>query len=539
MDDDYGRRATRILGKPMTNEREAQGTNIHVPSSSSSSTPLFPGTLPSDVMHPFRSSALSVPPDFHNAGSRAALLPGEAESQRDLQPPSSGFPAAQSITERMPTLEQQLASLIKEQQRRTLPLTVEQQLASFIEEQQGRGSSFQNSSSVPLDRALTMDQIQASLTDHQQGRHQPFQAPSNALDRMPTSIDQLLASLNDGRGSFQATSSVRNSAPSLDGHQASLLEEQQVKTGDFQERRMPSIEQLLAALNDEHQRRHGSFQATSSHPNSSSILDQQGYRGSSQDMISTINEQGYRTSFQDMIPTIDQQGHRGSIPTIDQQGFRSSSQDMQPTIEQQLASLIQAADFTSPSNFLAEYQLSLPLSAEHLHRMVGKLQRDFAPLQRDFAPQAQPDIQTQAAGCSSGTAYEGHRVNPLPAGVPRECPVAMPAPYGNQETFPGKLYCLLVEAEREGNDHIISFTPDGGAFKINNREAFIEVESPKHFRHTHITSFVRQLNFYGFKRQAKGPNRGGFAHPYFLRGHPELLVKIEKKEAKQRAKKGR
>jgi hypothetical protein len=477
-------------------------------------------------MHPFRNSALSVlPPDFHNAGSRAALLPGEAESRRDLQPRSSSFPVAQSITERMPTLEQQLASLVKEQQRRALPLTVEQQLAAFIEEPQGRGNSFQNSSSIPLGRALTMDHVQASLTDHQQGTHQPFQAPNNALDRMPTSIEQLLASLNDGCGSFQLTNSVQNSAPKIDEHLASLLEEQQGRTGDFQDRRMPSMEQLLASLNDEHQRRHGSFQATSS-----SILEQQGYRDSSQDMILTVDQQGYRGSSQ------------GMIPNINQQGYRSSSQDMQPTIEQQLASLIQATDFTSPSNVLPpEHQLPLPLSPEHLHRL-GQLQRDFAPLQHNFAPkdaQDQPEIQTQAGNCNAGTGYEGHRVNPLPVGVPREYPVAMPAPYGNQETFPGKLYCLLVEAEREGNDHIISFTPDGGAFKINNREAFIEVESPKHFRHTHITSFVRQLNFYGFKRQSKGPNRGGFAHPFFLRGHPELLVKIEKKEVKQRTKKSR
>jgi hypothetical protein len=493
MEDDYGRRAARILGKLETNVREGQGTNMPSPSS----TPLFPGTLPSDVMHPFRNSDLSAPPhDLQNAGTRAVLSPSEAESRSDLQPHSSSFPAAQS----MPSLEQQLASLIKEEQRRTLPWTVEQQLASFIEEQQGRRDSFQNSSFIPLGRALSMDHVQASLTDHQQVRHQPFQAPNNALERMPTSIEQLLASLNDGRGSFQATSSDQNNASTIDEHLASL---QQGRTGDFQDRRMPSFEQLLASLNDEHQRRHGPFQATSSLPNSSSILDHQGYRGLSQ----------------------------GMLPTVDQQGYRSSSQDMQPTIEQLLASLIQTADFASSSNVLPDHQLPLPLSPEHLHRL--------GQLQRDFAPQAQPDIQTQAAGCNAGTTCEGHRVNPLPTGVPREFPVAMPAPYGNQETFPGKLYCLLAEAEKDGNDQIISFTPDGRAFKIHNRQAFIEEVSPKHFRHTHITSFVRQLNFYGFKRQPKGPNRGGFAHPFFLRGHPELLVEIEKKEVKQRAKKGR
>lgn len=381
-------------------------------------------------------------------------------------------------------------SLIKEQQRRsTLPLTIEQQLASFIEEQQGR-SSFQRSRSIQQARDLNIDHTQASLTDQQQGtgRYQPFQATNNAPDRMPT-IEQLLASLNGGLGSFQRTSPLQNSNATLDEQLASLIKEQQDRSGDFQDRRMMSIEQLFASLNDEQQRRYGSFQATSSLPNSTSIIEEQ-----------------------------------RAFSLERQQGYRDSSQDRIPTIEQQVAFLMQAGDFTNlssrvTSNVLREHQPSPP-SPEHLH--------------------LQPEIQAQAGGCNIGTANDSYLAAcPIPSGVPREFPVPMPPPYGSQETFPGKLYCLLVEAEREGNDHIISFTPDGTAFKINDREAFIEVESPKHFRHTHITSFVRQLNFYGFKRQPKGPNRGGFAHPFFLRGHPELLVKIEKKDIRQGAKKAR
>jgi hypothetical protein len=573
MDDDhYGPRAKIILGKSGTNDSESQVTNVPSPSSA----PTFPRTFPSNETLPFHNSAQSVPPDFQSAGSRAAFLAG-AESQRG----SNNFPAAQSIAERMPTLEEQLASLIEEQQRRTLPpLTIEQQVASFIEEQQGRNNLIQRSQSIPF----SIDHAQASWTDQQQGRRQSFQATNSVADRMPT-IEQLLASLNGGRGSFHATTSDEENRTTI---LASLLNEQQGRTSDFQAGRMPSVEQLLTSLNDEHQRRNGSFQASSSIPNSTSTLEeqlafllerQQGNRGPSQDMIPSIDQQDYRRSSQgmiptfdqqvdrglshdrmtsieqhryrglsqDRIPTIEQQAYRGSsqdmIPTIEQQGYRGSSQEMTPTIEQQLASLIQAADFASPSSFLTsnfrtEHQPSQPSAPEHLN-LYGQLQRDFAPLQRDFAPQAQPEIQTQVGGCIVGTADEGQRVDPLPAGVPRGLVVAMPPPYGSQETFPGKLYCLLIEAEREGNDHIISFTADGGAFKINNREAFIEVESPKHFRHTHITSFVRQLNFYGFKRQPKGPNRGGFAHPFFLRGHPELLVKIEKKDVKQRPSKGR
>jgi hypothetical protein len=98
--------------------------------------------------------------------------------------------------------------------------------------------------------------------------------------------------------------------------------------------------------------------------------------------------------------------------------------------------------------------------------------------------------------------------------------------YGTQEPFPGKLYRLLADAERNGNDNIISFTPDGRAFKIHNRQAFIKEVSPTYFRQAKITSFVRQLNFYGFEKLLEGNNRGGFWNPNFRRGYPELLPKI-------------
>ena len=111
--------------------------------------------------------------------------------------------------------------------------------------------------------------------------------------------------------------------------------------------------------------------------------------------------------------------------------------------------------------------------------------------------------------------------------------------YGTQEPFPGKLYRLLADAERNGNDSIISFTPDGRAFKIHSREMFLQEVSPTYFRQAKVTAFVRQLNFYGFEKLLEGPNRGGFWHPYFRRGYPELLRMIERKVVVTRRRKGR
>jgi hypothetical protein len=433
-------------------------------------------------------------------------------ARRSLDDPTypSNFPAASSVANGMPSLDQRLASLNEERQRsRALPatsslsdrvLSIEQQISSYIEERQRRSAS-SSASCLP-----GRDQHQlASLTEQQQRIYQPFQATNNAPDRMPT-IEQLLASLNDRHGSLQATSSLQNSTSTLDEHLASLIETQQGRSSDFPDRRMSTIEQQLATLIEQQQRRRGSFQAASSLQQTTSTIEEH--------LASLIEEQQSRSgSFQDM---------------------------RMPIMEQLLASLIGATSANPasrfPSNHMVEQQTSQLLSVEDLQLL--------AQLQRDAAPQAQPESQARSyphGHAEQSPAEQAHadQAIPLPSAVPTEDQITVPPAYGRNgqiEAFPEKLYRLLAEAETDGNDQIISFTPDGRAFKIHNRQAFIEEVSPKYFRHAKITSFVRQLNFYGFQKLLDGPNRGGFTNPPFLRGHPELLVMIKRKEVAPRPK---
>ena len=256
---------------------------------------------------------------------------------------------------------------------------------------------------------------------------------------------------------------------------------------------MPTIEQQLASLNDEHHHRYGSFQAASSVQQNPSTVEEH--------LASLISEQQSRSSYFPDMRT--------------------------PTMEQQLASLIGAASNGPASYFLSNHMDSQPLSVE------DQLLR--AQLQRNSAPQA--PLESRARGYPLDHAGQGHAEPavppPLPPAVPTEDPIVIPPAYGRNgqiEAFPEKLYRLLAEAEKDGNNRIISFTPDGRAFKIHNRQAFIEEVSPKYFRHTKVTSFVRQLNFYGFQKLLDGLNRGAFINPPFLRGHPELLGMVKRKE---------
>jgi len=98
----------------------------------------------------------------------------------------------------------------------------------------------------------------------------------------------------------------------------------------------------------------------------------------------------------------------------------------------------------------------------------------------------------------------------------------------SHESFPEKLYRMLEETEREGNDHIVSFIPDGSAVEIHQPIAFEKTIIPKYFRHKQLESFRRQFSMYGFQRPKNGPHRGAYHHQLFIRGRPELLKQIRR-----------
>eukprot|EP00529_Nitzschia_sp_RCC80_P001867 CAMPEP_0113495582 /NCGR_PEP_ID=MMETSP0014_2-20120614/29683_1 /TAXON_ID=2857 /ORGANISM="Nitzschia sp." /LENGTH=882 /DNA_ID=CAMNT_0000389483 /DNA_START=156 /DNA_END=2804 /DNA_ORIENTATION=+ /assembly_acc=CAM_ASM_000159 len=83
--------------------------------------------------------------------------------------------------------------------------------------------------------------------------------------------------------------------------------------------------------------------------------------------------------------------------------------------------------------------------------------------------------------------------------------------------FPDKLHRLLKDAERDGNQHIVSWTTRR-AFKVHDSKEFSAKILPRHFATTTYKSFQRNLNLWGFTCIAKGENRGVCYHPYFIRG---------------------
>ncbi|KAI8340007.1 HSF-type DNA-binding-domain-containing protein [Chlamydoabsidia padenii] len=113
--------------------------------------------------------------------------------------------------------------------------------------------------------------------------------------------------------------------------------------------------------------------------------------------------------------------------------------------------------------------------------------------------------------------------------------VQAPTKVANTNTFVHKLYNMVLDDQFQ---HLISWSYTGTSFIVCNILDFSKDVLPKHFKHNNFSSFVRQLNMYGFHKVNKSP-RGHrtmaenqiweFSHTKFLRGRPDLLDEIKRK----------
>ena len=106
----------------------------------------------------------------------------------------------------------------------------------------------------------------------------------------------------------------------------------------------------------------------------------------------------------------------------------------------------------------------------------------------------------------------------------------------NRVPFPMKLFQMLEDTERDGNEWICSWSVDGTCFKVHNTHAFVDKVMPKYFRQTRYKSFQRQCHLYGYVRLSSGRNKGHYAHPKFIKNNRDLcrqMIPLRRLEMEQ------
>ncbi|XP_044504939.1 heat stress transcription factor B-3-like [Mangifera indica] len=101
--------------------------------------------------------------------------------------------------------------------------------------------------------------------------------------------------------------------------------------------------------------------------------------------------------------------------------------------------------------------------------------------------------------------------------------------YVRKSTPPPFLLKTYMLIEDPTTDDVVSWNGNGTGFVVWQPVEFARDLLPTLFKHSNFSSFVRQLNTYGFRKAATG--RWEFCNDMFRKGERELLCNIRRRKA--------
>ncbi|XP_049362500.1 heat shock factor protein HSF8-like [Solanum verrucosum] len=116
----------------------------------------------------------------------------------------------------------------------------------------------------------------------------------------------------------------------------------------------------------------------------------------------------------------------------------------------------------------------------------------------------------------------------MDAGGSSPVPEPTPAPMASANTLPPFLMKTYDMVDDPSTDKIVSWSPTDSSFVIWDPPEFAKELLPKYFKHSNFSSFVRQLNTYGFRKV--GSDNWKFSNDGFLRGQKHLLKNISRRK---------